>query len=298
MRIGVLFGINIYINKILIIIIAIAIILGEGPRLAIVFIVVFVHEMTHVIVARALHFRVREIELLPFGGAARIESFFELNPRDEIYIAIAGPLSNIILVLGCTVFKSLGLTFINNYDFFVQANLMLAGFNLLPAFPLDGGRILRAVISREMGIKKATRITTLGGFLLALFLIMTGAYAIYYGIFNPTLFIAAGFLIYSSIKENRMATYVLVRDITYKKDILLREGAIPTRELVVIYDLPVKEVIKKFVPHRYHCIVLVDEQLRTRGYLTESEIVKGLIEHGMNIPVFRLLSRPGFNIRH
>ncbi|MCM8900336.1 site-2 protease family protein [Caldicoprobacter algeriensis] len=291
MKLGILFGINIYINKLLVILIAIAIVLGEGTRLAVVFLVVFIHELAHVVMARALNLRVSEIELLPFGGVARIESFFEVNPRDEVYIAIVGPMSNVILVLGCMVLEKMGLIPSEDYDFFIQANLMLAGFNLLPAFPLDGGRILRAILSRELGIKRATRITTIGGFVLALFLVMTGVYAIYYGIFNPTLFVMAGFLAYSAVKENRMATYVMVRDLTYKRDILIREGAIQSRELVVLYDLPLKDVIKKFVPHRYHSIVLVDEQLRPRGYLTEKDIVDGLMDHGFNVPVFRLLAQ-------
>jgi stage IV sporulation protein FB len=291
MKLGILFGINIYINKLLVILIAIAIVLGEGTRLAIVFLVVFIHELAHVVMARALNLRVSEIELLPFGGVARIESFFEVNPRDEVYIAIVGPMSNVMLVLGCMALGKMGLIPSKDYDFFIQANLMLAGFNLLPAFPLDGGRILRAILSRELGIKRATRITTIGGFVLALFLVMTGVYAIYYGIFNPTLFVMAGFLAYSAVKENRMATYVMVRDLTYKRDILIREGAIQSRELVVLYDLPLKDVIKKFVPHRYHSIVLVDEQLRPRGYLTEKDIVDGLMDHGLNVPVFRLLAQ-------
>jgi stage IV sporulation protein FB len=200
-------------------------------------------------------------------------------------------MSNVMLVLGCMALGKMGLIPSKDYDFFIQANLMLAGFNLLPAFPLDGGRILRAILSRELGIKRATRITTIGGFVLALFLVMTGVYAIYYGIFNPTLFVMAGFLAYSAVKENRMATYVMVRDLTYKRDILIREGAIQSRELVVLYDLPLKDVIKKFVPHRYHIIVLVDEQLRPRGYLTEKDIVDGLMDHGLNVPVFRLLAQ-------
>jgi len=292
MKLGTLFGINIYINKLLVICIAIAIVLGEGTKLTVVFLVVFVHELAHMLMARALNLRVSEIELLPFGGVARIESLFEVNPRDEVYIAVVGPLSNVLLVLGCMGLRKIGLIPHKDYDFFIQANLMLAGFNLLPAFPLDGGRILRAILSRELGIKRATRITTIGGFALALFLAMTGAYAIYYGIFNPTLFVMAGFLAYSAVKENRMASYVMVRDLTFKRDILIREGAVQSRELVVLYDLPLKDVIKKFVPHRYHSIVVVDEQLRPRGYLTEKDIADGVMDYGLNVPVYRLLANP------
>lgn len=292
MKLGTLFGIDIYINKLLVILICIAIVLGEGTKLTVIFLVVFVHELAHMAMARALNLRVSEIELLPFGGVARIESFFEINPRYEVYIAIVGPMSNGLLVLSCMALKNMGLIPPRDYDFFIQANLMLVGFNLLPAFPLDGGRILRAILSRELGIKKATRITTIGGFVLALFLVMTGVYALYYGVFNLTLFVMAGFLAYSAVKENRMATYVMVRDLTYKRDILIREGAIQSRELVVLYDLPLRDVIRKFVPHRYHTIVVVDERLRPRGYLTEKDIADGLMDYGLNVPVSRLLAQP------
>ncbi|MBM7583071.1 stage IV sporulation protein FB [Caldicoprobacter guelmensis] len=293
MKLGMLFGINVYINKLLVVLIVIAVVLGEGMKLAVVFLVVIIHELAHVVMARALNLRVSEIELLPFGGVARIESFFEVNPRDEIYIAIVGPLSNFILVMGCMVLEKMGLVLLKDCDFFIQANLMLAGFNLLPAFPLDGGRVLRALLSRELGIKRATRITTIGGFALSLFLVMTGLYAIYYGIFNPSLFVVAVFLAYSAVKENRMAAYVIVRDLTYKRDILVKEGAIQSRELVVLYDLPLRDVIRKFVPHRYHSLVLVDEQLRPRGYLTEKDIVDGLMDYGLNVPIYRLLAQSG-----
>jgi stage IV sporulation protein FB len=289
MKVGVLFDIDIYINKMLVIMLIIAVLVGEGFKIAIIFLVIFIHEMAHVLVARILKLKVREIELLPFGGVVRIESLFELNPRNEICIALAGPLFNILLLMGCMILETLGLVSLKNHTFFTETNLMLAGFNLIPALPLDGGRVLRAILSRDMGMTKATRIAAAGGLLLALFLIMTGVYALYYKIFNPNLFIIAGFLMYSAIKENRMATYVFLRDITYKKDALLKEGVFQTREIIVLYDLSIKEVVKKFVPHRYHYVTVVDEQFRTKGYLTESEIVRGLMDYGLNTPISRLL---------
>jgi len=294
MKIGVLFNIDIYISKMLLLLMIVAVLIGEGARLAVFFVIIFVHETAHVMMARLLDLRVNEIELLPFGGAVRIESLVELSPRDEALIAAAGPLSNIVLLTGYLAFRSLNVLSLENQDVFIQANLAIAGFNLLPVLPLDGGRMLRAVLSREMGIKKATRITAFGGFLLALLLVMIGLYALYYRIFNPTLFVTAGFLAYSAVKESRMAAYILIRDITYKKYMLLKAGVLPVREITVLYDLAVKDIIKNFIPRCYHYVVIVDEHLRVKGRLSEADIVRGILEYGLDTPVVMLMG----NKRH
>src|SRR5690606_33314632 len=105
--------------------------------------------------------------------------------------------------------------------------------------------------ARDIGMKKATTVAAYGGLILSLFMAMTGLYAIYMKVFNPNFFLLSGFLAYSALKEKRTASYIAVRDITLKRDIISKEGALVTRELVVLYDIPLKDIIKKFVPHRY-----------------------------------------------
>jgi len=289
MKIGTLFNIEIYINKMLLVLVVIALLSKKGVEVLCIFIVIFLHEMSHVLMAKFLQLKVREIELLPFGGIVWIESLFELNPNHEMLLAIAGPFMNILLTLGYAAFEKMGFQFGEQGEFFMQMNLILAGFNLLPALPLDGGRILRAMLSREIGMKKATNIAANGGLILALFLLMTGLYALYLKSINLSLFLMAGFLTYSAMKEKRGAAYIFVRDITYKKEILLKEGALQTRQLVVLYDVPVKEVIKKFTPHRYHYIQVVDEKMVERGTLSESDIIRGIMDYGIHVPIVRLV---------
>lgn len=289
MKIGSLFDVDVNISITLVVLIVIAIFLGNGTEIATVFFVFMAHETAHVLAARALKMEVREIELLPFGGAVRIESVYELNPINEIYIAFAGPGMNIFLLLGYSALQNLGMVAVSDNDIFAKSNLILAGFNLLPALPLDGGRVLRAILSREIGIKRATKVAAYGGLILSLFLAMTGIYALYMKIFNPNFFLLSGFLAYSAFKEKRTASYIVIRDITFKRDILSKEGALTTKELIVLYDLPLKDVMKRFVPHRYHFVKVVDHSLRVWGYLDETEIVNGMVDHGVNIQIGRLL---------
>ncbi|NLC44005.1 MAG: hypothetical protein GX783_06950 [Clostridiales bacterium] len=292
MRIGRILDIDIHISKYLLLLVAILLVTGNSGDLPATILILTIHEMSHVLAARLLKLKVNEIELLPFGGAVRIQSIFELNPVHEILVSIAGPLSNILLLL--LYFGGMqveGIAASLPGPEFVNINLMLAGFNMLPALPLDGGRILRAILARQMGIQRATKISTGMGLLLALVLATAGLYGLYYRVFNYSLFILAGFLVYSVKREKRNATYVMLRDITYKKEALLKEGSLPIRNIAVLSSLDVKDVVKKFVPQRYHYIQIVDEHLMEQGTLSEGEIVKGLLDHGAQVSVGRLLRK-------
>ncbi len=292
MRIARVLDIDIYINKFLLIITFITIITGNGREFAAIFLILLVHEFSHVIAARILQIKVSQIELLPFGGAVKLESFFEVNPNNEIVVALAGPVSNILMLTGCFILLNYNLIekgYMTNL--FININTMLAGFNLLPALPLDGGRILRGILTKEVGMKRATTIASNGGFILALFLIMTGVYGFYYRTINYSMFILAAFLIYSAIKERKSFTYVLLKDITGKKESLLREGSMHVREIAVLYNIPLKNIVKKFSPQKYHYVQVLDEQLNGIGELSEGQIVNGLLDYGINIPVASLLRK-------
>jgi len=292
MHIARIFKIDIAVNIFLIPVAGLMLLLGNGKEFAAIFLILIVHETGHVLMARLLKLKVREIELLPFGGMVRIESIFELNPSNEIIIAAAGPVVNLAAILIYFLLIYTGAIPEGKESlFFIDANLFLAGFNLLPALPLDGGRILRAILSREMGIKRATRIAATGGLILALFLAMTGLYALYYRVINYNLFIMAVFLVYSALKERKSAAYVLMRDIAYKKESLLKDGSLPIREIIVLESLSLDAVMRRFVPRRYHYVKVVDEQLKEKGVLSESQIVGGVLNHSLNMPVSRLLNR-------
>ena len=124
---------------------------------------VALHELGHGLVSISKGCRVREILLLPIGGVAQLEQL-PRSPKDEIHIAIAGPLVSLLLAVGAwqisKLFSFIGATSLNML-FMVWAliNLMLTLFNLIPSFPMDGGRIFRAWMSTRVGRLEATRIS-------------------------------------------------------------------------------------------------------------------------------------------
>ena len=175
--------------------------------IVLVFACVTAHEFGHVLVARRYGVRTPDILLLPIGGASRMEEIPH-DPKQEAMIGVAGPL--VSLAIGVLLIAILGR--LPGWDDFAPErltepsfplpqlallNLILAAFNLLPAFPMDGGRILRALLSIRMGRLRATRTAALIGqgfaILFGLFGLMSG---------NLILLLIAVFLFFTASSEN------------------------------------------------------------------------------------------------
>src|SRR5438874_5095124 len=142
---------------------------------------VFGHELSHALMGRTEGIEIEEIVLHPFGGLARMRTQ-PANPKAEFRIAVAGPAASFVFSLiafgGMIITASLQFNFGTAFFFFIGAgNLLLAIFNLFPGYPLDGGRVLRAIIWKRSGnIRDATRIAGFCGQLMSLVLIAFGIY--------------------------------------------------------------------------------------------------------------------------
>lgn len=166
--IGELFGIPIRLHWSLLGLVVLWLILApslvEGLRAVIMTMLVFAsvlaHELGHALVARRLGILTRGILLMPLGGVAMLDERPK-TPRDELFIAAAGPATSLLLagLAFALSFAELG----QAVDDLVVINLMLGLFNLLPAFPLDGGRILRAALQPRFGLIRATRAAARAG---------------------------------------------------------------------------------------------------------------------------------------
>jgi Zn-dependent protease/CBS domain-containing protein len=145
------------------------------------FVSVFGHELSHALMGRTEGIEIEEIVLHPFGGLARLRTQPQ-NPKAEFRIAVAGPAASFIFSIiafgGMLLTATVRFNFGTAFFFFIGAgNLLLAIFNLFPGYPLDGGRVLRAIIWKRSGnIREATRIAGFCGQLMSLVLIAFGIY--------------------------------------------------------------------------------------------------------------------------
>lgn len=170
LSIGSVFGIPIRLHVSLLIVVGLLCIFsGFGPLAVLTLAVgifgsVALHELGHSVVARAKGSYIHEIVLYPFGGAAKIANI-PSKPMDEILVALAGPVVSLALAL---IFNQIELL-----RFLGFLNGMLFFFNILPVFPMDGGRVLRAALSIKKGRLEATRIAaTIGKYFCGLFVVV------------------------------------------------------------------------------------------------------------------------------
>lgn len=158
---------------------------------------VLLHELGHALTARRYGIKTSDITLLPIGGIARLEKMPD-SPVQEFWVAVAGPAVNVAIAAGLFVWLALTNGFIAAEKFtlvggsllqqLMAANLFLAAFNLLPAFPMDGGRVLRALLSTRLGRRRATAIAANVGQGMAIILGIVGFF------YNPFLVFIAIFI--------------------------------------------------------------------------------------------------------
>jgi Zn-dependent protease/predicted transcriptional regulator len=205
LRIGKIFGIDIYIHiswLIIIVLLTWSLAVGWFPVLyrgwsastywilgfiaaVLLFVSVLLHELAHSVVARARGLPVKNITLFIFGGVSNIEKE-PGSPEVEFQIAVVGPLTS--LLIGALAFLLLFLLGQNSSAlaailwYLGYANILLGIFNLIPGFPLDGGRVLRSIVWKINGnLRRATRIVTIVGEIIAFLFILAGIWLFFVG---------------------------------------------------------------------------------------------------------------------
>lgn len=180
---------------------------GGLAFIILLFLCVLAHEFGHILTARGFGVATPDVTLLPIGGVARLERIPE-KPSEEFLVAIAGPLVNVVIAFGLVAFAGASLdpqhlatvenAKIAMVDRLAAVNLFLAVFNMIPAFPMDGGRVLRAALAARLGFARATEIAATVGQWSAFVLGFIGLFS------NPMLIFIAIFVYLAAASEAQL----------------------------------------------------------------------------------------------
>ena len=255
-----------------------------------IFLCVILHEFGHAMAAKVFGIQTPDITLLPIGGVARLQRMPE-KPWQELIVAIAGPMVNV--VIASVLFLVMGLQM--NAESTTEAlvdpsgsmltkvavvNVFLVVFNLIPAFPMDGGRVLRSLLAMVMPFAKATMIAARVGQALAFVFGFYGLLAP-----HPLLIFIALFVYLGASQENSMAQMKDVTSGVHVSDAMVTELATLTGTDTI------DDAIEALLRTSQHEFPVLDENDRVLGILTREPMIRALKQTGPETPVTEVMQR-------
>ncbi len=182
------------------------IIIGQIISILIYLSVVILHELAHSITAKKLGYKLDKMVLMPYGVCLNYKTN-SFTPQDEILIALMGPLVNFFMATFCIALWWIFPVLLPFTQLFCYANVVMFCFNLLPCFPLDGGRILAGILSKKYNRKTAIKITLIFNVGFSLILIITFIFGLFFNIINMNLLIISMFLFVGILEPNNKTSY-------------------------------------------------------------------------------------------
>ena len=247
-----------------------------------VFLCVVLHEFGHALTARRYGIQTPDITLLPIGGVARLEKMPD-EPRQEVWVALAGPAVNVViaiilwLVLGMPSLPDLRVMQFadgNILSKLLVVNVMLVLFNMIPAFPMDGGRVLRALMAMRMSYARATQVAANIGQALAF---VGGFLGFLYGHF--LLILIAIFIYFGASNE---AAFAQFRDISPD----LRVGGVMVTQFQSLpHESTLNDAVDALLSTSQHEFPVLDITGNFAGILTRKDLIGGLRKSGPETPV-------------
>ncbi len=248
-----------------------------------IFFSILLHESGHIAVALLTGGRVFFIRILPVGLNASIDEN-ACRKWERLLIFSAGPLISMLLFFACTLLKTyFSPDHKEDIVFLANANLYLAGFNMIPVLPLDGGKLLRELLSDKYGLLLTGRCMRYISYIVTSLFIVFGITQVMLNIYNISLLLIGIHMIFATKYEKTEAALMSVKNVIYRRSRLLRKGIYTARDLVVIKTVRLSEVLKSMDFDRFHIIHVLDDDLKLVRMYTEQEIIDGIMKYSADI---------------
>lgn len=258
-----------------------SVITGYFAELITLFLLVLVHEIGHVIMARSFGWTIREVKLLPFGGVVEVEEAGGLPAKEEALVAIAGPLQNGWMGLAAWACGQFGLWDPVWAEYVWKANVMLGLFNLLPIHPLDGGKLLQAALSYAVNYYKmlvwSARISMLFSVLMILFSLLP--WLLDKEGVQLNLLIVGIFLVMTNWTYYRNVPFIFYRFLMYRDRVMVQALTLGhvASPIIVSGKQTIISVARLFRREQYHLIYMVEDRGKEVKVLPEQKIVEGCL---------------------
>ncbi|MEX2461503.1 MAG: M50 family metallopeptidase [Paenibacillaceae bacterium] len=253
-----------------------SILTGYFIELFTLFGIIFIHELGHVTMAKSFGWRVMEVQLLPFGGVAVVEESGNIPAYEELWVALAGPAQNAWMAFFAFLMMKFSGADSLWWEYFLQANVMIGLFNMLPVLPLDGGKVLVSLLSFRLCYYKTLHICAWFSLGLSCMIIIAAFISIgTQGGVQLNVLIIGLFLLYSNWISYRHIPY------QFRRFLMSREGRATqhlakgtlAQPILVGGHKEISMIVQLFMREKYHLIYILSKQGNIQKVLTEQRLI-------------------------
>lgn len=282
---------DLYIGNLVFVVLPLLFLTGLLAEYLIAFVSITLHELGHMAAALIRGRRPERMDVSPLGLSVVLDER-DLTRADALLIFSAGPAVNLLLAALWRTAAHI-LDWPPERSFFFDTNLCLAVFNLIPAVPLDGGRILWELLAGRTGYRLAGKISRAVAFVLSAALIAVGLSRLAGGGVNFSLSLAGLYILLLLYPGKMEAALMNIKQIVFRRSRLMKKGIYPARDLVAMRSTPVSEILKDMDYDRFHFVFVLDDNLKLMGIVNESELMDSLAGGNPGVTFGELLGTMG-----
>ena len=247
------------------------------------------HEIAHILVAFKYGCKFYNIGFHIFGLNVELAEISTLKDKDKIAVYIAGALFNIISAI---TFYFISFKYKNIFvETSINLNIGLAFFNLLPAYPLDGSRVLEILLSKKILFKRAQRIISIISYIIAgLFIISGICIYIFLHSLNFSMLLGAIIIVYITRMEEQTSMYITMGNVIKKRKKLLKDNFIENKSISVYYKQGLVNVLALVDRNKFNTFYILNDDMKLIYILHEDELIEALKSYG-NMTVEEYINR-------
>lgn len=243
---------------------------GHIAELSYAYISMLIHETAHLIAAKSIGLCVSHISLYPFGVNLKLKNKLLANIADEMILYLSGPIMNLIIAFIAVILRNK----ISSAGYLYYINILLFVVNMLPVVPLDGGCIMKGVISARIGTIRANKVMKGIAAVITAMLIFAGIYAVHITGYNYSILLFAVFILGNIFTQREKYNTEYLRELMFYK-----EKPLKNIKLTAAYtDEDKRDIAKKFMPGAYSIVCELDRKGKINRFLTETEIIEKIFE--------------------
>jgi len=243
------------------------------------FLIAAIHELSHILCAKLLGVKISHVTIFPFGVAAVLSGEYIRNSAKEFAIAFCGPFINLVLFWILHFLSQVSNSTVINYC--ADVNLAMCAVNLVPTLPLDGGRMLKSILTSKYGIIRAYNLTLSLSRILVVILSLFAIVLFIISGFNFSLVLITVFLFQNLSREQRSVSHIALKEILENNTKIREREAFPVKNFCVNADTRIS-VILRLLSYDYFCIFhILDSNSEIIKCITETELLTTLTNKGI-----------------